>query len=45
MSNSGLNHVGQLFDNNEEIKDWNTIELQCNLEDKFTFLGCNCLAL
>ena len=37
MSNSGLNHVGQLFDNNEEIKDWNTIELQCNLEDKFYF--------
>ena len=37
MSNSGLNYVGQLFDNNEEIKDWNTIELQCNLEDKFYF--------
>ena len=37
MSNSGLNYVGQLFDNNEEIKDWNTIKLQCNLEDKFYF--------
>ena len=37
MSSNGLNYVGQLFDNNGEIEDWNTIKLEFNLENKFYF--------
>ena len=35
MSNNSLNLVGQLLDNNGEIKDWEIIKLQFNLENKF----------
>ena len=37
MSSNGLNYVGQLFDNNGEIEDRNTIKLEFNLENKFYF--------
>ena len=37
MSNNGLNYVGQLLDNNGETKDWETIKLEFNLENKFYF--------
>ena len=37
MSNSGLNYVGQLFDNDGEIKDYKSSKLEFNLEDKFYF--------
>ena len=41
MSSNGLNCVGQLNDNNGEVKDWETIKLELNLKNKFYFLGCN----
>ena len=37
MSNNGLNYVSQIFHNNGEIKDWETIKLEFNLENKFYF--------
>ena len=37
MSNNGLNYVAQLFPNNREIKDWKTIKLEFNSENKFYF--------
>ena len=37
MSNNGLNDVGQLFDNNGEIKDRETIKLEFNCENEFYF--------
>ena len=37
MSNYGLGYVGQLFHSNVEIKDWGTIILEFNLENKFCF--------
>ena len=37
MSNNGLNYVGQLIDNNKELKDWEIIKLEFNLEKKFYF--------
>ena len=41
MLNNGLYYVGQWLLNNEEIKDCETIKLEFNLENNFTFLGCN----
>ena len=32
MSIKALNYVGQLFNNNGKIKDWETIKLEFNLE-------------
>ena len=32
MSNNGLNYVGQLIDNNKELKDWEIIKLEFNLD-------------
>ena len=37
MLYNDLNYVGQLLDNNGEIKDWVTIKLEFNLENKFYF--------
>ena len=37
MLNYGVGYVGQLFHNNVEIKDWGTIVLEFNLENKFCF--------
>ena len=37
MSHNGLSYVGQLFDNNGEIKDWENIKLEFNLENKVYF--------
>ena len=35
MPSNGLNYVAQLFDDNGEIKDWEIIKLEFNLENKF----------
>ena len=35
MSNNALNYAGQLSDNNGEIKDWETIKFEFNLENRF----------
>ena len=45
MLNNGLYYVGQWLLNNEEIKDCETIKLEFNLENNFTFLGCNWVTL
>ena len=37
MSNNGLNYVVQLSDINGEVKNWETIQLELNLENKFYF--------
>ena len=37
MLNNGLNYLGVLFGNNGEIKDWETINLEFNLENKIYF--------
>ena len=37
MSSNCLNYVGQLFDNNGKNRDWETIKLEFNLENKFYF--------
>ena len=37
MSNNGLNYLGQLLDNNGEIKDWEMNKLEFDLENKFYF--------
>lgn len=37
ISNNGLNYGGQFFDNNGEIKDWETIKLEFDLENDSYF--------
>ena len=37
MSKNGLNYAGQLFDNSGDLKDWETIKFEFNLENKFYF--------
>ena len=37
MSNNALNDIGHIFNNNRETKDWETIKLEFNSENKFHF--------
>lgn len=37
ISNNGLNYGGQFFDNNGEIKDWEPIKLEFDLENDSYF--------
>ena len=37
LSNNALNDIGHIFNNNRETKDWETIKLEFNSENKFHF--------
>ena len=37
LSNNALNDIGHIFNNNRETKDWETIKLEFNSENRFHF--------